>query len=811
MYPDAIVCDAGDFNLPGTTWSWDSENHYATYHSPSTLETQVCDSIVFAGLSQFNIVPNYYNQSTLDLIWCNNQLIVEKSSYSFVSVDVYHPPLEFVFIVENSYNCPIIQDNAWKFDFKKANFDMVNEFFYSINWNYILSHTTHVDEFVSVFYDYLFYASDKFIPKFLVNCTKFPSWYSADTKKSIKLKNKLHRKFKKSNSPANYETYKVHRSHTSYLIKHDYERFISRTEENVKSNPKLFWSFINSKRSSIKGIPNRVSLDGVLADDPFDTCNLFADFFSSVYVQYSASTRFDLDPMHYDNPHILDSIDITPDKVFEKLISLKDSYASGPDGVCTYFLKECSPSLSYPISLIFQYSLLSGCFPSPWKNSFVVPLHKGNDPQDIRNYRPISCLSAISKIFESFISDAIFKTYKHSICSEQHGFFAGRSIETNLLLYIDSIVEAVEVGKQVDAVYVDFEKAFDRIDHSLLCHKLALFGISGNLLKLIQSYLSNRTQQVKIHQYLSRPFAVPSGVPQGSHCAPVFFALFINDLSFHLSSQFLFFADDLKLFRIVDTGLDTSGLQNDIDALLAWCSANRMTLNINKCKTISFHRRTSPVLFSYNIRGLPLERVTSIRDLGIIFHSQVKFDAHIDEIVRRAMKMCGFIKRQTCDFSDILSIVTLYQALVRPILEFGSLIWNPYYNIYIDRIERVQRKMANYILYKLNIDKNLLEYPERISIIGLQSLYKRRDNRCILFASKVLNGAVESSSIVSRFALRVPPYVVRNKLFLEEDHHRTNYGLHSPFNVIFMQVNLVASKFDFFSLSLGSLRNALKE
>lgn len=809
-YPGCNVCSAGDFNLPKTSWTYSVSEQCAVPYSVSYRESEFCDNMIFCGFMQNSTVPNEYNGSTLDLVWTNKEpVVVVKSDYCFVKPDVYHPPIEFNLSYKQDGNNMFL-DNAWKYDFKRANFDDINEFLGSVDWDTLFSEFENIDDCVAELYWRLYAAVDKYVHKFLVNATKFPSWYSLETKNAIKLKNRLLNKYKNSQLTSHYERYKAVRSQSKLGIDKDYKHFLNKTQENIKSNPKFFWRYINDKKSNKSGLPREMKLGDTQASNKRDICNLFADFFKSVYQPQISQPLPEYNVSHFSNSVSLNTVLISPDIVFKKLIGLNDSYCLGPDGICNYFLKRCSPSLSYPLAILYHRSMLSGCFPSLWKKSYVLPLHKSGKLDDVRNYRPISCLPGISKIFESIVTDRLFEAFKNYISPEQHGFFSGRSTETNLLVYSDAIFRAVESGNQVDSVYVDFRKAFDSIDHRLLCYKLSLIGVCGGLHDWISSYLVDRFQQVRIDDTLSYEFRVTSGVPQGSHCAPILFSLFMCDLPHNFRLSFYsFFADDLKMSKVVRDFGDTADLQSDLCELVTWCNKNRMTLNPTKCKVITFHRGENPISYDYELNGVVLDRVTSIADLGVIFDSSLRFNLHIDSAIHRAFRLCGFIKRQTRDFKDIFSVKTLYVHLVRPILEYGSLVWNPYYNNSIDRLERVQRKMVNYMLLKMNVNKDDFDYLSRLKIVGLQSLRDRRLNRQVVFAFKVIHGMVDCTEVLAKFNFRVPSYSVRNSLLLEPEYHRTNYGKSSPFNDMFRSVNSVAAEIDLFSISLSALKKYL--
>jgi Reverse transcriptase (RNA-dependent DNA polymerase). len=269
----------------------------------------------------------------------------------------------------------------------------------------------------------------------------------------------------------------------------------------------------------------------------------------------------------------------------------------------------------------------------------------------------------------------------------------GRSTVTNLVCITQFISEAIDRGSQVDVVYTDFSKAFDRLDHGLLMDKLSAFGLSSDFLELMKSYFTGRTQFVQISGVKSTEFAQTSGVPQGSILGPLLFTLFINDITSQLNVRYLLYADDIKIFSQIDNVFDAINLQRNLDFINSWCIANRLPLNSTKCNVMTFSRRCDQIQYEYSLNGFALQRPDLVKDLGVYFDPKLSFVKHIEIVVMNAYKSLGFIVRNMCNFMKIDTFCLLFNTFVRSKLEYASVVWTPIYATHIISIEKIQRRI----------------------------------------------------------------------------------------------------------------------
>ena len=381
----------------------------------------------------------------------------------------------------------------------------------------------------------------------------------------------------------------------------------------------------------------------------------------------------------------------------------------------------------------------------------VKPLHKKDNKANVENYRPITLLSLISKVYEKCIFDPLYEHVANLIPTTQFGFQKKKSTITQLLVYLGEIYSNVDISEQVvDAVYLDFSKAFDKIDHNILLSKLSKIGVRGNMLKVLQSYLKNRQQFVDIEGRASEYLSVSSGVPQGSILGPLLFLIYLIDLSNDLSSEVFSFADDFKLLSLHKHN-EPCDLQFDLDRLWNWCTSHQMSFNIDKCCVMHFKTKNcGPFYLGCN----ELKTSSCEKDLGVKVSSSLKWSEHIKFASAKAIKVLFLLKRSSAKQLQASTKVNLYKSMVLPIICYGSSVW---YSSKTDltKLENIQKKAAN---WATNYSENC--YTDKLSTLNLLPLSLYIELNDILTLSKVIN---------NRFDFNWHPFVNfssrRNNLF----------------------------------------------
>jgi len=260
----------------------------------------------------------------------------------------------------------------------------------------------------------------------------------------------------------------------------------------------------------------------------------------------------------------------------------------------------------------------------------------------------------------------------HSILTDvQHSFRQGRSCESQLLLTVQDIASVLNNGKQMDAIALDFTKAFDKVSHKYLHHRLHYYGIRGPVLDWIDDFLANRTQKVILDGCSSNTLPVTSGVPQGTVLGPLLFLCFVNNIPEYVSSQIRLYADDILLYKVIDTKDDCINLQEDLDNLQQWEDTWKLHFNPPKCQFIRFSNKHSPINFDYQIHNEILKKVSSLKYLGITIDKYLTWKEHVNNITNKAKSVRGFLQRNF-KHSPADVKIKCYLTMIQPIsLSYG--------------------------------------------------------------------------------------------------------------------------------------------
>jgi len=471
----------GDFNLPGLSWIRSEDNFY---YDPINITTDVQEMMTeyFAakGLHQIcNMTNNFGN--TLDLVLTSvnddmylqevNPILPHKTSIFHKNFCIYYD-----FFIITDYRA-VIRNCQMIYDFDSANYNLINQKISSTNWK----REGNIDEKCSYFMENLKAIIEEYVPRKIKSFSSKPPWWTRECSYRKNRKNKAYKRWVDSGLEVDYNDYISTSNELTDCDINAYLNYVEKIGSKIKTDTKQFYKFINYKKE-VKGFPTTMKLESEVSNDTEKITEMFAKYYESVY-----SPPFQYDANHF--KHIQEDIisitdlQIEANDLKKEMKLLNVNKGAGPDGIPPLFLRNTADSLSIPLLEIYNFSLANGCFPKEWKCSYITSIYKSGDRSDIKNYRGVAIQSAIPKLPDKLVTTFMYEKTGAIISLQQHGFMKGRSTVTNLTDYTRFILCNLEDGFQVDSVYTDFSKAFDKIDHDLLIFKLERMGIKGNILK----------------------------------------------------------------------------------------------------------------------------------------------------------------------------------------------------------------------------------------------------------------------------------------------------------------------------------------
>lgn len=420
----------GDYNLPDCVWGDPSTSSFPSGHSEKSRAT--IENVFFLNLHQHNNILNS-NGKTLDLIFSTafHYECSVAAADPLLPVECHHPPL--LFTLKSLYLAipkSADLDDETIYNFKKGNYGLINRIFDNFDWPTFLNENNSVDTNSSLFISFVSDVIKCFIPSYVKKHDSFPHWYSPHLKRLLIEKKKNHHLFKSSGLPHFYHQFSFLRSICKSLSETCYSRYLSSVEFAVRRDPRYFWKYERTMRKD-QSLPKNLHLGNLEAHSIPDALNLFSRYFSSAY----SLTPTCSPELNLPNSDTISSTTISESDIRLALFKLNPHKGMGPDGIPPLFLKKCFYTLSSPLHFIFNQSLSAGSFPSSWKHSFIKPIPKKGLPKsEISNYRPISILSTIPKLFESLLLDQILPFFLRFIIVNQHGFVPNKSVTSLFIL-----------------------------------------------------------------------------------------------------------------------------------------------------------------------------------------------------------------------------------------------------------------------------------------------------------------------------------------------------------------------------------------
>lgn len=690
--PESVLI-SGDFNDRCTQWDSDHQN--------SELSNKLVDTLNATNLHQIITEPTRItlnNANILDLIITDSPGYIMDSGTLPPIANLDHccvfAKLTIKYITDSSYTRHI-----WSY--KHADFIGLKQELENAPWDVGLDVFDTIDDSVDYFQKLIISTAKDFIPNRVVLIRpKDKPWMTNNIRRLFRIRDRQFKKFKKSRTPENERKFKEarHNANTSRdEAKVKFKQSLSNKLSNPKISSKDYWHTAKQiyKAKSNSGIPTLTDNNKSFSTS-IEKANLLNDYFAS---QQSLS-NFNTIPT-LPNPQLvtnkeLQNITATEEEVKKILKSLDTSKASGPDSISNTMLKEAGPAIAKPLTKLFNRSLSSGKFPNAWKHANVTPIFKKNNRECKENYRPVSLLSNPSKVLEKIVFKRIYEYCKqNNLLTWRNSGFKPLDSTINQLIYItNSIYLSLEEGKDVCMVFLDVSKAFDKIWHDGLIHKLKAFGIKGTLLTWLEDYLTGRKQRVVINGHYSEWRVLKAGVPQGSILGPLLFIIFINDIIRAIQSNIFLFADDTSLFREIIDHTDIQIINNDLQTLNAW--SKRWLVTFNAIKTVYMiisRKKNIPQYAPLILDGTILKKVESQSHLGLIISNDFTWHEHIRSLSTKASKKVGLLWQLSNELPRHC-LENIYTTCIRPVMEYGAQIFDNSPACYLKLLENVQRRAA---------------------------------------------------------------------------------------------------------------------
>lgn len=757
--PQPTLIITGDFNLPIIDWSLDLIKGGSSSDRSQALHLQAFVQDFF--LTQIITMPTRQN-NILDLFFTNNEDII----YNY-EVDITNLSDHNLIKIFTKINYSVSQPNYSEVNALPINFSDLNYFSQDVSWDglceYIhstdwscLAHLTPNQQ-LDIILDIFLKASIKTVPLRKIKKVK-TSIIPKDRKILMRKRSKLRKKLNNTTRKDRISQLTQQISGIDAALVDSTSRELAHNEEiavkSIKENPKYFYTYA-SKKSKIKTPIGPLQDKGKTITDPHEICQSLLHQYESVFSKpieekiINCPVNYFLPSNQENQDQKLCNISINTIDIIEAIKTLSNNSAAGPDQLPAIFLRKCAVVVAEPLLILYRNSLATSTIPQLLRSAKITPVFKGGSRGEAKNYRPIALTSHIIKVLEKVIAKNITAYLEDTMKMNagQHGFRRGRSCLSQLLAHHDRLITSLETNTMVDVVYLDFSRAFDKVDHGVLLHKLHNVGISGQLGLWIHAFLTNRTQYVAVNGAMSSVSSVRSGVPQGSVLGPLLFLIHIHDIDTDITNSVVTsFADDTRISKNINNDEDVLQLQNDLTKIYEWADINNMKFNNSKFEHICYTTiPTQSITTSYTAPdGTTITTQPDVKDLGVFLSNDATYALHITNTVKKARGQLGWILR-TFKTRDPLPMLTLYKSLVVPLLEYCCQLWSPWKPGEIQALESVQRSFT----YRISTVGHL-NYWERINTLKLFSLERRRERYLILYVWKIMRG-ICSNDVNLRF------------------------------------------------------------
>ena len=709
-------------------------NYGVVYHSPSSSDQRFMEILetwfeVFVDCSKFNLITGDFNMNWRDNLnsnhlkrlaeFCNLKQIINEytriSRHSRTLIDHVYTNFDSVSamvspnlkvtdhetIVIN--NCGTgskinqVKFKCWKNYSKQKVSELVAR-----NLDFSLSRS--LDDKATILNNVLKNCTNQLVKQKNVVVKNSNNWYNLNLLRLRRKRDKLYKKFCRTTNDNDWYNYTVARNIYSQSLNKTRSEYIQGKIDQHKNNSKELWRILKSLLKPCNFNPRSITFDGIEEHSEATIASKFNDYFIESVSLINKSIELVNEPNEIKRPYNVNcSFESFHQLTLEQLKNICFSLhkTAGIDNVNARVIQDCFHVIGHDLLGLINESLQTGHVPQIWKESLVIPIQKVAGTIKAEEFRPINMLHTLEKILELAVKGQLLQYLNSNglLIPEQSGYREGHSCETALNLVLAKWKENIERKDTIVAVFLDLKRAFETISRPLLLQTIKRFGITSTAYKWFENYLCDRTQRTIFNDFTSDPIRNTLGVPQGSVLGPILFIMYINDMRRVLRfCDINLFADDTVLF-IAAKNLEEAilHLNKDLRSLSGWLKFKQLKLNTNKTKFMIISRNRVNENVSVEIDGETIDRVSEIKYLGVIIDDKLKFNVHIDNVIKKIAKKYGILCRLKKELNTF-SKIHLYKSIISPHLDFCTSILFLANETQISRLQRLQNKIMRLIL-----------------------------------------------------------------------------------------------------------------
>jgi hypothetical protein len=643
---------------------------------------------------------------------------------------------------------------------KYINYNELRSALNKTNWNNIKKINLAEDKIMSL---------STIIQNHINKCTHYgktkhkqdKQWITPGIIKSIKIRNKLHTLTRRQ--PFNLlliNKYKTYRNKLTDIIFKQKQHFYGLKIKSCSNNPKKIWSTIKEITTQTQSHQQNYSLNihsniHESNEEPLLIANTFNEHFLTMGNHNNTFKNHNINnslPINSNPKQSFYLRKISASEICNIIDGMRNDSAPGKDGISINVIKQNKETLSNILEHIFNKIIQESNIPNTFKCAIVTPIHKGGDKTSINNYRPISLLNIFSKIFERAIKTRLLSYLEENdiLPKSQFGFRERLGTEDALTELSMDIYSNLNKKNKTLGIFLDLSKAFDSISHQTLINTLKSIGIVSIPLLLLKSYLTNRIQQVRISNTLSKEIIITTGVPQGTVLSPILYLIYVTSLAkLNLHGKLFSYADDTAILLTGNNWEEIrQNAESDMHLINTWFLKNNLRINYTKSNFLTFthDKRTQPNFNEIKIHDSNcktnncscniINKTDHTKYLGLIIDQHLKWDIHINTLIIKLRKL-QHLYINARKFLNIQTLRMIYFSLTQSILHYGITAWGGLGIVASNKILRAQKSIIKIILKKPKTHPTTQIYKE-FNVLSVQKLFQR-NSLYFIYKMKLIN------------------------------------------------------------------------